>query len=69
MYNLHKTLLFNMNILQATIYIYIYIICITSFLKELYAGVHAKNFRAVPQQVQSLVYRLLKPFNTETPGY
>lgn len=49
--------------------IYIYIICITSFLKELYAGVHAENFEAVTQQEQSLVYGLLKPFNTETPGY
>lgn len=56
-----------MNILQATIYIYI--ICITSFLKELYAGVHAENFEAVTQQEQSLVYGLLKPFNTETLGY
>lgn len=52
-----------MNILQATIYIYI--ICIISFLKELYAGVHAENFKAVTQQEQSLVYGLLKPFNTK----
>lgn len=44
----------------------IYIICIISFLKELYARVHAKNFKAVAQQEQSLVYRLLRPFNTET---
>lgn len=66
MYNLHKTWLFNMNILQATIYIYI--ICIISFLKELYARVHAKNFKAVTQQERSLVYGLLKPFNTETLG-
>lgn len=56
-----------MNILQATIYIYI--ICIISFLKELYARVHAENFKAVTQQEQSLVYRLLKPFNTEALGY
>lgn len=71
MYNLHKTWLFNMNILQATIYIYmcVYIICIISFLKELNARVHAKNFKAVAQQEQSLVYRLLRPFNTETVGY
>lgn len=46
----------------------IYIICI-SFLKELYARVHAKNFKAVAQQEQSLVYRLLRPFNTETVGH
>lgn len=49
--------------------IYIYIICIISFLKELYARVHAKNFKAVAQQEQSLVYRLLRPFNTETVRY
>lgn len=51
------------------IYIYVYIICIISFLKELNARVHAKNFKAVAQQEQSLVYRLLRPFNTETVGY
>lgn len=53
----------------ASYYIYIYIICIISFLKELYARVHAENFKAVTQQEQSLVYRLLKPFNTEALGY
>lgn len=47
---------------------YIYIICIISFLKELYARVHAKNFKAVTQQEQSLVLQVTETIQYRNTG-